>query len=840
MRALGRHLAALTIAASALAATEGPGTDQTLAAARTDAALVLDGKVDEAAWQLAPVFDAFLQSYPDASKPASERTELRVLFDAEYLYVSFVCFDSKPEELNTRLSRRDDIPTSDSVAIGIDTRHDHRSAFVFQVNAGGVMLDGVLTEDTQFTNTWDAVWDARVARRPDGWSAELKIPLSLLSGSTQDAPTWGFLARRDLARTHEQLMSVVIPRTANANVSRFGHLRGVEHRSGIAVEWLPYAAARLVVAPEVDGQTEPRSLRPSGDVGFDVKVQLSREVQLNATVNPDFGQLEADRILQNLSNTELFFPERRPFFTQGLGVFLPVGSSGGRSPHTLFYSRRIGLTTPILLAGKLTGSVGTVQVGLLDAVVTGPWVAPLPNGKKRRAFTFHAERPLHFGLDDELPESPVTSTNYFAGVVRQQANKNASFGATLTSAVPLSSGCARGDTTHDCDPPGGNAAAFDWKLTSDSGDWGWLGQLEGSLVTGPKQRTLRDGTELPAYTGGWGFYTRGGKLGGEPFRVRLDLEYASPTLELNQTGYLQNQNFARAQASVGLVKTGRDGLFSELFVFAGSAHNVSTDGRDIYRGGGVWLSVETVLSSFDFVGCSANGEAARYDIKEVGRTGIPMGRGGGFYFSCFFETDGARVLQLSGELAYGYHFPYGPFRGESGYGGELTSRLRVHPRLQTELTVGLDYTPHGPRYVESLGNQQYRFGNLDSRYLTVTLRQQVVITPRLTLQGYAQLFTDATGTAQFFDAASAGRAIKAEDLQPVSAPEQLERSSALNFNVVLRWEYRLGSTLYAVYARSQQGLPSQTVRGLEALAPDKLFSGPATDSVLIKWSYWWG
>lgn len=815
----------------ALAATEGPGVDQFLHAARSGSVITVDGRVDEPAWAAAPMFDAFVQTLPDPSLPPSERTELRVLFDDEFLYVSFICFDSHPGELSALLSRRDDVPASDNVMIIIDTRHDHRSAFVFQVNAGEVLLDGVMTADTSFTNTWDAVWDGRIARRPDGWSAELRIPLNVLTGSSSDAPVWGFFARRDISRTHESLATVLIPRNANANVSRFGHLTGIESKPGVSAEFLPYAAARLVVSPEVEGQPLPRVLRPSVDFGFDVKVRLSRELQLNATVNPDFGQLEADRLLQNLSNSEVFFPERRPFFTQGLGVFLPVGASGGRSPHTLFYSRRIGLQTPIFVAGKLTGSVGSTQVGLLDAVVTGPWVPANADGTRSRAFGVHPEHPLHLGLDDELPSTQVTSTNYFAAVARQQVNENAAFGATVTSAAPLSGK----------DPRGGDAAAFDWNLTTASGDWSWLGQMETSIVTGPRYRTLRDGTQLRPYTGGWGFYSRAGKVGGEPLRVRLDVEYSSPTLELNDMGFMQNQNYAGGQASVGWVQTGRAGFFRELFLFTGATASVSTDGRNIYRGGGGWLVFETVLSSFDFVGCSLNGDAPRYDIREVDHTGIPMGRGGGLYFGCYFETDGARMLGANGGFTYGGHFPVGAvYPGESGYGGEISGRLRAHPRLQTELSVGIDYTPHGPRYFDTVSEGTFRFGNLNSRYFSATLRQQFVMTPRLTLQGYAQLFTDSTYTAQFFEASSSGRAIKSSDLVPVADTERISRSNALNFNVVLRWEYRLGSTLYAVYARSQQGAPSANVRGFEALAPDKMFSGPATDSILIKWSYWWG
>ena len=173
------------------------------------------------------------------------------------------------------------------------------------------------------------------------------------------------------------------------------------------------------------------------------------------------------------------------------------------------------------------------------------------------------------------------------------------------------------------------------------------------MVTGPQQRTLRDGTVLHAFEGGWGMYMRGGKVGGEPFRFRVDLEYAAPTLELNQTGFLQNQNFARVLAFATFVKTGMKGLFSELYASIGTAHNASTDGRGIYRGGGAWINVESVMSTFDFIGCNADVEFAHYDIKEIRRTGIPFGRGGGFFFDCYFDSDGTRVLSVSGNVAVG-------------------------------------------------------------------------------------------------------------------------------------------------------------------------------------------
>src|SRR5262249_19304568 len=267
-------------------------------------------------------------------------------------------------------------------------------------------------------------------------TAELAIPLDILRFPQAPTQEWGFLVRRTIHRTHQVFDSSLIPRSANGLVSRLGILTGLD---GIqprrAFQLTPYTTTRLTFRPQNSDPAfpSPRLTEPSADVGADLRATLTSDLTLNAAINPDFGQVEADQVVLNLSNQELFFPEKRPFFNQGLELFQPVAAEYGPPPFQLFYSRRIGLDTPILGAAKITGSGWKgLDIGILDAVVMG---APDP-GKKDVAFLddpdpddafvhqvegnpdkrlqFHLQQPLHIGLNSALPREPPVSRHYLA------------------------------------------------------------------------------------------------------------------------------------------------------------------------------------------------------------------------------------------------------------------------------------------------------------------------------------------------------------------------------------------------------------------------------------------
>ncbi len=820
------------------AAKEGPGVDQRIVAAHAEGPISIDGRLDEPAWQAAVPFSSFAQVYPGDGAAPSERTELRVLTDGRNLYIGVRCFDSKPEQIVASLGRRDSLPSSDTVTVSIDAMHNHRNAAFFAVNAAGGIKDGLIFDDTQQTTDWDAIWDAATSIDSEGWTAELVIPLRVLNFPDVPIQTWGFEVRRDLTRTHEQLSTVFIAREANALVSRFGHLI-VEARPSASVEVTPYLAGRTEFAPGLDDPTA-RVIHPSADLGLDLKAALPGRLglKLNLTINPDFGQVESDQILFNLSSFEPFYPEKRPFFTEGLEQFLPVGASEGRSVQTLFYSRRIGLDAPILAALKVTSTpTESIQVSVLDAVVAQ--APPSVAGSFERRLAYNAERPLHLGLTDELPASPQGPRNYLASTLRYKT-ESGSAGLTYASMVPLVDLC-RDPRAKGCEAAS-HAVAGDLEMRSKSGAWGFYTQLTTAVPTGgPNATLLKDGTLLRPDDFGYGGYLRIAKMGGEPFRFNINVDYASPNLELNKTGYMATQNLMHASTNLYLVRPNGLGPLLDFTWRVGAQSSWTTDGRYLNLNNGVSTDVSVVLPGYHRIGCFASGLSTQLDVREVGSTGIPFERHPTVAFGCVVDTDPSRAFSVSGYVEKSWHLAQGPTPARDGYAGELATTVRWHPRVETRLTLDGEINPSGPRYFDQMDKDRYRFGDLDARFVSLALRQLLVLTPRLTLQGYLQLFSLSEQNQRFFDASPRGSSILAFDLVQVAAPAEGFHTSSLNVNVVLRWEFAPGSTLYAIYTRSQ--LEPALAPGATApttVLPVGLTAAPATDTAMLKLSYTWG
>ncbi len=302
-----------------------------IVAARLTGPVELDGLVEEPAWDAARPFDGFVQVFPSAGAAPSERTEVRVLFDDRHLYVGVRCLDRDPRTVRRQLSRRDSLPYSDQVQVVVDSQRDRRSAFTFTLSAAGVQQDALLSEDDVQTTDWDAVWDGAAAITAEGWSAELMIPLAALRFPPRQEQVWGFAVSRTIARSHEEVRSAPRPRAATNPLLHLQELRGLDGLPPVQdVEVTPYLAARVSVRPRYDDaqRPEPRLADPVGDLGLDLKTSLGRGLALQGTLNPDFGQVEADQMIQNLSTFERRFPEKRPFFTQGMDLFDPVAPRG--------------------------------------------------------------------------------------------------------------------------------------------------------------------------------------------------------------------------------------------------------------------------------------------------------------------------------------------------------------------------------------------------------------------------------------------------------------------------------------------------------------------------------
>jgi hypothetical protein len=861
------------VAVACLLASAASADPDVIVAKRTPRDVHLDGRIDEGEWKTAPAFTRFIESFPRPGVPASFPTEVRVLYDDTTLYVGITCSDPQPAAIVRQLARRDSDPTSDRVEVAIDSGAGGRTAYVFSVNAAGVLRDELVFADVNTTESWDAVWDAAVHVDGHGWSAELAIPFRQLRFSAAPEQRWGIVVRRHIPRTHQVFGSALIPRQANPVnpgdlvVSRFGRIEGlVDVDPPRGLELLPYVAARATMRPQYSdpARPRPRLVDPLLDVGLDFKTPLGKRLTLTGAVNPDFGQVETDQVIQNLSTAEQFFPEKRPFFLEGLDIFQPVGSEYG-TQQQLFYSRRVGLDAPILGAAKVTGTARSgLDVGVLDSVVMGAGNASLvPIGytgggsaalapyeaDPDRRWRFRMRQPFHFGPENALPSAHPVTTNYFAAVARQRLAAGAAVGATVTAATPLEPRCRRSEFASDddydaagCDSHGANALALDVDVP---GEWGGFAQVSLSqAVGGPDEgQTLRDGTVLRSGDLGYGGHMRWGKLGGEPWRFDVQYVYEDAKLDLNEIGFQPFSDYQWVDLTAHYVRPNGFGRFHAFQADYLLDVNWTADGR-LPRGINTNVYSELQLPGYEVIGTRIALELPQYDTREIAGAGVPFERTGLWSVGLILGSDPHRELQASGDIFVIRTLHEGPFDAKTGWGWDLSASWRPHPRLETRLDGAYGLKPQGPRWVETLDDDTAVFGVLDPEFISLTLRQQLVFTPRLSAQLYAQFFSAANRWGRTFYGASlqGRRELSHSDLAPVAYDgDPAAHDAVVNVNAVLRWEYRLGSTLYLVYTRSQSELPPPDGGSVPAgIGTPELFRGPLTETLLVKWSWWRG
>ena len=370
-------LAALTLGA---VDPDQPRQVPHLAAVHTSRAPLIDGRLDDPAWQAATPTDAFTQQSPfDGAKP-SERTQMRVLYDDDAVYIAFDC-DQVNTPIVERLTRRDRDSESEWVWILIDSRNEGKSAYQFAVNISGTIADGQIIDQTAYSWEWDENWEAKSAHRAGGWSAEIRIPIRVLRfDGSQPVQSWGFQAARFIAERQETNLWAYFPRdvaTPIAYLGRLEDLRGL--KGGGALELIPFGVGYARRQDAFEDVTLGSGFKLAGSAGLNLKWHLANDVTLDAAFNPDFAQVEADQVILNLTNFETFLPEKRPFFLEGIDAF--------SFPLQVFYSRRIGaapiaptvssmetladVPSPATIygAGKVVGRLGPAwSLGALSAL----------------------------------------------------------------------------------------------------------------------------------------------------------------------------------------------------------------------------------------------------------------------------------------------------------------------------------------------------------------------------------------------------------------------------------------------------------------------------------------
>ena len=835
-----------------------------LGAAQVARGPVLDGRLDDAAWKQAEATESFTQKLPDGGKPPSERTIVRVVYDKDHIYVGVDCAQKSP--VVHGLTRRDRNVEADSVVVVLDSRGDGKTAFEFSVNVSGVIADGLHFNDTEFSQDWDENWEARAALTPAGWSAEFRIPLRVLRFGQRPVQSFGLQVKRYVSALQELDEWAYIPREAAGEVSHYGRLDNlVGLRPEAPFELRPFLTAGLR-HHDPQATALARGFEPHFSGGLDLKWHISQELTLDATVLPDFGQVEADQVSLNLTTFELYYPEKRPFFLEGIDTF--------STPLQLLYTRRIGhapgspalpeseavVSDPrpstIFGAAKLVGDLGhhfsggelfaltgrqTVDVQPIDAATGSPLPRPFGGGAS--------------GFGRERLVDPLTS--YKVLRLKREIGDNAHVGLLAMATNRLESGAdypvvPSGPKTGrklDLLCPGAELVApgqrcfhdayvggVDARWRSASGDYSASGQAIGTVIQSGPARTLLDGTVVRPGDVGPAVLARLAKDGGKYVSGSIEYAMHGRKVDYNDLGYMQRQNEHRGEATVEVHKLDPWGPTLETHTAALYRERDNLDGLNLVRN--FALNHFTRFKNFWGVFAEVHYLAPHFDDREM-EDGAALERTGVFGFELDFFTDTRK--QIQGEIWTQTHFLA---NGGFGFQGDGRVLLRVLPQWDIDLLPSWVYVTGEPRFVGTQGSS-YVFGAQRAQSLGVTLRSTYTFTPSLTLQAYAQLFLESQHYTAFTTSPAAGKGALARlaELAPLGGALSFNpdfQGGTFNANLVLRWEYRLGSTLYVVYTHAQDR--STTPRLGESTGFDfhLVRPGVAEDAVLTKLSYWWG
>ncbi len=848
-----------------------PETVPHAAAARVAVAPKLDGVLDDDAWKGAPATTAFTQKFPDEGTAPSERTTVRIVYDDEAVYVGFEC-EQLHSPIATRLTRRGRLVESDWVAIALGTRGDGKSAYEFLVNASGVLSDTLRFNDTQTAENWDENWDARTHVTETGWSAELKIPLHILRFPAAPVQSWAMQLKRRVSQRQEIDEWSFIPRSAGGEVSRYGRLEGL---SGLTaktpLELRPFVVGRLLHRDASRAQLA-HGTDLSASAGLDLKWHPTHDLSLEATVNPDFAQVEADQLVLNLTNFETYYPEKRPFFLEGIDIFA--------TPVQLVYTRRIGRapdapqlrTDPVSAeqlvdvpgaptiygASKLTGRLADGwTIGTLQAVTAKNDVqVQLGDGSRVK----RAVEPLAsfqvLRLKRELGQKAYVGV---MGTAVDYAEPTSSYallpngGQLCPNAVDATSAVRSLSPAQSAGPLGSVPAGarcfnnayvlgVDAQWRSEAGDWAMNGQAVASTLQNGSPRHVPDGTTIQPGDLGAGAVGTVSKEGGKHWVGQLYGEYNDRKLDVNDMGFDRRANNYRWRLDLEYRELEKWWILLESHAKLEYYDRYNLDGRDL--GGGYQLNVSGTLDNYWKFFSEAHYRTSYFDDREVG-DGTALERSGLLGYELEVESDPTKKVSFHAEtqsqvLTQAVTHGGLVFRATSGV------LIRALTQLDLEILPTAVYTFGEPRFV-GLGAapSQYLFGKLEAKALGATMRATYTFLPRLTLQLYGQLLMASGHYTDFasFTANAPRAAARLADLTPFTGvlPGNPDFEAAvLNVNAVVRWEYRLGSTLFFVYTRAQQPNVSLGPTDAAGLHFGGIGKGPATDVVLVKLAYWFG
>ena len=821
---------------------------------------VIDGKLDDPCWTRQGEWTGdFVQREPHEGRPGSQPTHLKILYDDHYIYAAIRADDSELATLPRLRGKRDEL-VGDVVGVNFDSYFDKRTGFEFDLSSGGAKTDLVLKNDS-WDASWDAVWDGKVGTEPGAWTAEFRIPLSQLRYSGQREQVWGLHSWRWIDRLQEESDWQLLPMDSPGFVYSFGELHGIRDLPpSRRIELRPYVLGKYATTAVEAGNPYRQGAQTDGQVGLDAKIGLASNFTLDLTVNPDFGQVEADPSVVNLTTYETFFEEKRPFFLEGKTIF-----EYGLDDDVLFYSRRVGhapsydpptsgyaqipATTRILGAAKFSGKTpGGLAVGVVQGVTDREVADITENGVARQ----QAVEPL---------------TSYSVVRVQQDIAK----GDTIVGGIVTATARSLHDEALTFLPRDAVTGGVDFLHYWGGRSYYLKAQAVGSRVEGsaaalqalmldpvhnyqrPDARHLGvnpGATEL----GGTGGQVRAGKESGGRWRYYAGVDWRSPGLELNDLGYLRTADVIHQSAQLQYFDTSPGRLLRRR-----DFHVAETGTYDF---GGQFLRQELV----------AHGEVMfnrkwwlwgeyRYSTEMLdtrvlrGGPALRLPASAGLWLGGQTDASKPWQVQLDAGRSVG-------FDGHSHY-TELTPRLRARLfgllGLEANVSYVRDVEDFQYAATAAAAGPRYVMGRMDQQTLSTTLRFDLNFTPELSLSYYGSPFVS-TGRFAHFKLVTAPRAASyADRFRRLDGLTSLDRGAnsyrvsdpagsftfanpdfswrELRSNLVLRWEYRAGSTLYVVWTQNRA---NADLFG-DFSAPDeyrRLFRAHPDNTMLVKVSYW--
>ena len=839
---------------------------------------IIDGLINDAAWEQVPWGgDGFKQRDPNAGAPASVNTKFKILYDAKNLYIVFKCLDPEPDSIVRRMSRRDGFD-GDFVEINIDSYFDKRTAFSFTSSVSGVKGDEYVSNNgNNWDANWDPIWYLETSIDKEGWIAEVRIPLSQLRFADKEEHVWGIEIMRNHFRKQERSLWQYIPPNAPGYIHLFGELRGI---TGIKpqkqVEIQPYVVAKTETFEKIEG--DPFATGKSSDisVGLDAKIGITSDITLDLTVNPDFGQVEADPSQVNLTAYQLFFPERRPFFIEGKNTYnFPVteaATGGSFNSDNLFYSRRIGrrptgypslngdevanvpTNTRILGAAKLTGkSSKGFSWGILESV------------------TQKTEAEID-SLGERRKEAVEPQTNYFVARVQQDINKGNTIVGAMFTATNRKIEDPQLEFLHQDAYTGGVDFQHNWK------DRKYYIKFNGvfSNVKGTQEAILRTQTAnehlyqrptaqkyVSVDSSRTSLSGTGGSLsigkGSGNLMYQGGVTWRSPGVELNDVGFLISSDLITQWFWIGYRINKPFSIFRSLRVNGNEWLYYDFGGTNTRRQ--INFNGHVQFKNYWYTGAGATLIGRRISNADL-RGGPAITYPGAIENWYYVETDNRKKIRASFEN----WFFTGLENSEKSKGVFLSLTYRPVNAVNISLSPGVDMNDNRQQYVTTTDF------NSDPRYITariqqttynMTIRLSYVMTPNLTIEYWGQPYIS-TGEYSEFKRITQANAENYTDRFHIFNSTEIEYDSELdqydvdedsngsidyafgnpNFNfaqfrsnMVLRWEYIPGSTLFLVWTQSKTDfVPTGEDNSFSHLSRS-LFEKTPHNVFLIKYTY---